>query len=229
MCVLTAFWLSGLEQRKRWIVLQVSATMAMVPAMLFCFFFLWFNRGVPIALGSLSVTVLLMGVCLARADTRVVALAIGFVFALLLGGVYPSLGINAIPPGIETMVGRSPVATFKSVQPSMLSMRIKRSVKRVRWHRERERRFLSCFDGYLFVKGTHADEFESLAEEAGLRFAKQGEFTTFFSRGTWVQFAKEGTGFEEWKRAFMTRSLDALESRIVYYRVMASESADHHP
>ena len=146
-------------------------------------------------------------------------LTVAILVAFLLGGLYPSLGINAMPADLDRIVGFHNVASFDSSQPSMLSMRLKRSVIRIRSFDKKDIRLLEHFDGFVFMRETDVKEFEKLAGKLDIHFVNAGQFKTFWSRQTWLRFAREDAGFDDWKEAIRTKSLTNLKSGICYYRV----------
>jgi hypothetical protein len=146
--------------------------------------------------------------------------------AFIMGGLYPTLGINAMPEEIETVVGSAPVASYNSSQPSMLSIRLKRSAIQLVGGIERFDRVLEGFDGFVFMRQEDVKGFEALARGLGIHFERAGQFRTFYSRHTWVRFARKDATIDDWKRAIETHSLAGLQSTIHYYRVRPEDRAD---
>jgi hypothetical protein len=101
----------------------------------------------------------------------------------------------------------------------MLSIRLKRSVIRIRSFVEEDLRRLKDFDGFVFVIAADVKGFEALAEELGLSAVMTGRFKTFYSRQTWIRFAREDATAEDWKEALNRRSLETLTPAVYYYRV----------
>jgi hypothetical protein len=137
----------------------------------------------------------------------------------MMGGVYPSLGMNAMPGDLDEMIGSRPIAAFNSSQPSMLSIRMKRSAIRIRSFVEQDLLKLRVFDGFVFVREADVDEFEALAKNLGIYAARAGSFKTFYSRQAWVRFARENATSADWEAALKSHSLEALKPTICYYRV----------
>lgn len=150
--------------------------------------------------------------------------AIALLLAVIMGGLYPSLGINAMPDDVQDVVGDLPAGVFRSSQPSMLSMRLKRSVIPVSLSDGAAERSLARFDGVVFVEEVNAASFEKATVSLGLMVTKVGHFRTFFSRKAWLRFTREGTTWEDWRRAIRGRSLEDLKSAICYYRVQPKDA-----
>ena len=149
--------------------------------------------------------------------------SITLLLALILGGLYPSLGINAMPAHLEEILGDQPVAVYNTSQPSMLSMRLKRSVLPLALSDRSGERSLARFSGFVFLEDSDAPAFEKAASAFGLNFTREGQFKTFYSRRTWLKFVRKGTKADDWKRAIKARSLEDLKSVICYYRILPRE------
>jgi 4-amino-4-deoxy-L-arabinose transferase-like glycosyltransferase len=225
-CVLCAHWFERASVALKSSLLIVSASLIACIAVVFCLFFLWFGHGIPVAILCLLLVGLMFWITLATHNTRLVAGAIALLLAFIMGGLYPTLGINAMPEEIETVVGSAPVASYNSSQPSMLSIRLKRSAIQLVGGIERFDRVLEGFDGFVFMRQEDVKGFEALARGLGIHFERAGQFRTFYSRHTWVRFARKDATIDDWKRAIETHSLAGLQSTIYYYRVRPEDRAD---
>jgi 4-amino-4-deoxy-L-arabinose transferase-like glycosyltransferase len=218
-CVLCANWFIGAKGALKSVVLVVTVSLIACVVVVFCLFFIWFGRGVPVAIVCLVLMGLLFWITFATYDARIVAGTIAVLLTMVLGGLYPTLGINAMPENLESIVGGHPVASYNGSQPSMLSIRVKRSAVQLIGGVERFNRRLQQFDGYVFMREKDAEGFEVLVGKLGVHFMHAGQFKTFFSRQAWIRFAREGATMDNWKDAIRSRSLSDLRSTIYYYRV----------
>ena len=66
---------------------------------------------------------------------------------------------------------------------------------------------------------TAGDPSLKITKELVVSFEKAGDFKTFYSRHTWVRFAREDATSDDWKKAIRAHSLADLRSSICYYRV----------
>jgi len=222
--ILSAHWLDQIQGGWKTVLLNLSMSLLAVISVSFCLFFLWFGRGVPMAWFCLAATGALLWLTFTHQDSRLVAGAVVLLFSLIIGCLYPFLGVNAMPSNLQDIVKAHPVAAFNSSQPSMLSMRLKRSVTQIRSFVEEDLRRLSAFDGYVFVKDADAPLLEETARRMGIRAVKSGDFRTFYSRQAWIRFAREDATAADWKEALKRRSLEALKPSICYYRVNPTSS-----
>jgi 4-amino-4-deoxy-L-arabinose transferase-like glycosyltransferase len=225
-CVLCAHWFERAGVAMKSSLLIVSASLIACVAVVFCLFSLWFGYGIPAAILCLLLVGLMFWITLATRNTHLVAVAVALLLALIMGGLYPSLRINAMPDNIGEVVGGAPVASYNSSQPSMLSIRLKRSVIQLVGGIERFHRVLEGLDGFVFMREEDVDGFEILARRLGIHFERAGQFRTFYSRHTWARFAREDATIDDWKRALEAHSLTDLRSTIYYYRVHPEERAD---
>lgn len=218
-CVLCASWLERYEGKWKGALLGISMSLMALIAIPFCLFIIWFGHGVLIGLVCLLFVGLMLWVTFAIGDMRLVALSVVLLLALIMGGLYPSLGINAMPADLDEIVGASQVAAYNGSQPSMLSIRLKRSAIRMRSFDKEDMRRLKRFKGFVFMKGADAKGFEDLAKELGIHFQKAGQFKSFYSREAWIRFVREDATLDDWERAIKTHSLADLMPTICYYRV----------
>jgi len=217
--VLCAHWLDQAKGPWRTILLKLSMSLMGLVAVAFCLFFLWFGKGIVMTAISLSAVGLMLWLTFSKKDVRLAAGSAALLLCLMMGGVYPSLGINAMPDDLDEMIGSRPIAAFNSSQPSMLSMRMKRSAMQVRSFVEEDLKKLKNFDGVVFLRKSDAGVFEDMAEKLGMDTVKAGGFKTFYSRQAWIRFAREDATAADWKAALKNHSLEALKPTIWYYRV----------
>ncbi|MCG6878136.1 MAG: glycosyltransferase family 39 protein [Deltaproteobacteria bacterium] len=218
-CVLCASWLNHGTGTLKKVLLRISMTLLGLVSVLFCLFFIWFKVGVPAAIVSLAAVGLMLWLTYSGKDDRTIAISVGVLLMLLMGVLYPSLKINAMPENLDAIVGSRPVASFDSSQPSMLSIRLKRSAHRIRTSSQADLNQLKTFKGFVFMSVSEAPSFEAHAKKLGVRFDRAGEFKTFFSRQAWIRFARKDATAEDWKEAVKNRTLADLKPTICYYRV----------
>lgn len=225
-CVLCAHWLERVSGRLKISLLLITAGLIAGVSLVFCVFFLWFGHGVVAAILCLLLLCLMLWATTTTRSSYLLAGSIALLLALMMGGLYPSLGVNAMPEKIDTVVGDAPVASYNSSQPSMLSIRLKRSAIQLIGGFERFDRILKNLDGYVFMREQDVEGFENLATQLGIHFERAGQFRTFYSRHTWVRFARKDATIDDWKRAVEAHSLKDLQSAIYYYRVHPKDGAD---
>ncbi len=217
--VLCAHWLEQVKGPWKTSLLGISMSLMALISVSFCFFFIWFGHGVPTAILALTAVVLMLWLTFTKRDVHMVAGSVAVLFCLIMGGLYPSLGVNAMPEDLDKIVGSKPVAAYNSSQPSMLSIRLKRSAMSIQSFVEKDLNRLRNLDGFVFVREADAEGFEALAEKLGIDAVMAGRFRTFYSRQAWIRFAREDAAAADWKEAAARRSLEALKPTICYYRV----------
>lgn len=220
MCVLCALWLEESTWIWKSLLLRTSVYLTALAALLVSIFLLWFGIGILPAI--LCLCLVLMSIWSAHSidSNHVCVMFVAVLLAFVVGGLYPSIGINAMPSDLETIVGGHPVAVFRSPQPSMLSIRLQRSVIPIDTSRPTGINSLDHFDGFVFMEEAHAPGFEAAAEKYSIKVEKMGQFKTFFSRKTWLRFARKDATSKDWKNALKARSLENLKSGICFYRVL---------
>lgn len=217
--VLCAYWLEQVKGPWKTRLLGISVSLMAMVAVPFSIFFIWFERGVPTAVMALAVVGLMLWLTFTKRDVQMVAGSVAVLFCLIMGGLYPSLGVNALPEDLDEIIGSRPVAAYNSSQPSMLSIRMKKSAIRIQSWVEEDQNRLKHLDGFVFVREADAREFEALAGKLEIDAVMAGRFRTFYSRQAWIRFAREDATAADWKEAVARHSLEALKPAIRYYRV----------
>jgi 4-amino-4-deoxy-L-arabinose transferase-like glycosyltransferase len=216
MALLTAAWLPTLSAHHLRSHLTAAIGLLIVPTALFGAFALWFD----LALWTPLVALLLFWRLL-RAARRPspplegVAMGLCLTLALLLGGIYPAIGINRLPASLPSDLGVVPVATYGRTQPGMLSIVRGHSVKQL----NQDAASLAAFHGYLFVAEEECATVEAHAKSAGVPLERLGRFGSFYSRRAWLRFFREDANWQLWKSALGERSVSTLQPIFVYYRV----------
>jgi 4-amino-4-deoxy-L-arabinose transferase-like glycosyltransferase len=215
-CVMAALWLEQAAKKDRALLLRISAAVTALVAGLAAVFFLWFRLAPGLAWVVLFAALALLAVAWRSPFPRRVALSVAVVWCLLIGVLYPKLGVNGLPASLPAQEHGEAVMTYGSSQPGMLSMRLRHSV--VELEKGNDHALLGV-SGLVYL---HADDAPSLLKAAyrlGLPAEKVGEFGLFYSRKVWVRFARKDATREDWRQAWRTRSLDALRVRFHIYRV----------
>ena len=88
--ILCANWLEEVTGKWKTGLLRVSISLLALASASFCLFFIWFGRGVPMAVLSLMVVGLMLWITFSGKDVRVVAGTVAVLLTFLMGGLYPS-------------------------------------------------------------------------------------------------------------------------------------------
>jgi 4-amino-4-deoxy-L-arabinose transferase-like glycosyltransferase len=222
--VLGAEWLDGDPSRARKILLRISVVLLALISLTFCLFAWWFKLAVWEVIISLMMTGWTVFLVFRPAHAHWVAFAAALLFTVVLGGIYPRLGINALPGNLAEELAHYPVALFNPPQPSMLSMALGRSLQE--FHPEEMRGPAATAPGgeIVFIDAAHRQEFLDVLAKNQLRAEEKGRFRTFYSRTAWIRFARPDATGEDWKVALRERSLEGLKSEFRYYLVSPAGS-----
>ncbi len=215
-CVLAALWLEEAVPKHRALLLRISAAVTALAAGLAAGFFLWFRLAPALAGLVLLAALALLAVVSVSPFPRRVALGVAVVWCLLIGVLYPHLGVNGLPAVLPAQGPGEAVATYGSSQPGMLSMRLRQSVASLDGGRGRT---LEGFAGLIYVHADDAPALLSAAQRLEMSVEKVAGFGLFYSRKVWVRFARKDATPEDWRQAWRTRSLDALRVPFHVYRV----------
>ena len=218
MAVLAARLLEDATQRARRVHLVIAVAVLGLPAIAFSGFTLWFGLAIAAPAAALVLWGGLLRASLRGASARAIALGCAVLVMLLLGGVYPAIGINRLPDDLPADLRERDLAVFQIAQPGMISMRAQHSVLSIPDGAD-VRSLLTGFDGYVFVADERNERFLAELGSAGLTPERVGGFRSFYSRKAWLRFARDGAKWPEWREALTTRSLEGLKPGFTYYRV----------
>ncbi len=224
-CLLVAYWLGEVESPLKILLFRISVWLLAATILSFCAFATIFRLGGIWVGASLLVAAVMAASSFSPKRMWQTVFLAAAAFCVALGGLYPRLEINALPPGIENIVGNSPVAVFHSEQPSMLSIRLGRSVICLISGNDPEFQLFKRSGAMVFMKEDDAPEFEAAAGRLGLQVEQTGEFRVFYSEKSWIHFARKGTGVPELETALKSRSLEGLKTVIRYYRIIPVSEA----
>lgn len=218
-CMLAARWLEDDPGMLPRLALRLSTVLLGGALLFFCGFALWFRLGWFWPAAGLAVVLWLALEASGRCRPRWLAGGVSVGLAVFLGGLYPAIGINALPDRLAETIGGRTAFQFANSQPSMLSMRLKTSVRELS-------PAAKVFDwpafesgAVVFVEASRHGEFAGWLQQENLEAKELGRFATFYSRKAWIRFARAGASWEDWKAAARARSLDGLKTGFQYYRV----------
>lgn len=220
--VLAMVTLERVGARARHGMMIASCILLAVLALVFALFGMWFRLTLFSSMFVVCMTLWMLWAAFTeeRPDRPIIAAA--WVYALVLGFVYPGLGVNRIPddlPWEDFQQARVGIYSSYS-QPAMMSVRLGRSVE---WP-FRDRPGDGPFDGFVFTTHDQVGEpgeaytLVNALTAAGVPFAEAGRYPVLFSRRTWIRFTDPSVGWEEWREAFRTRNLRGLKSEVVWFR-----------
>jgi len=219
--VLGAEWLEENQTGARNFVVR-SCVLLLVGVSLFISLFAWWFK---LASWEIATALLLTGLALVLAwrstHPHWLAFVSALVFTCTLGGIYPRFGINALPKALPAEMAAFPVKLFDPPQPSLLSMRLGRSVQIFDAEAPNTNASPPAAE-FVIMQASHRPEFLEQLKSRSLRAEEKGSFRTFYSRKAWIRFARPDARWTDWKAAFDQRSLESLKSEFCYYTLSRS-------
>ncbi|MFQ5992769.1 MAG: ArnT family glycosyltransferase, partial [Nitrospiraceae bacterium] len=148
------------------------------------------------------------------------ALSATVLWMMLLGFLYPSLGVNEIPPRIFKEVEGRPVILYRGPQPGLLPITMGRSLK--------QRLVLTTDDvsnkggpsPLIFAPEEDAKALERELRTLGVGYERVDSYKTLSSRVWWIRFAREGATWKDWIHAMRSRTLEPIKRTIVLYAIL---------
>ena len=137
----------------------------------------------------------------------------------LLWGVFPAIGVNAVPDAVVEIGRTRTVAMFDGPQPAMLPILSGQAQR----HYAKLDRFdlaeLSVGKTPVFVEDADLGRFRELVSAAGFAARETGSYQTLASHGSGLRFARPGTRADDWKLAFASRSAAPLMTTVRWYEI----------
>ncbi|WP_412477884.1 ArnT family glycosyltransferase [Azonexus sp. IMCC34839] len=138
----------------------------------------------------------------------------------LLWGVFPALGVNAVPAEVVAFGQKQQVAMFDGPQPAMLPTLSGQAHR----HYARLDRFdlteIAALKTPVFLEEQDEPRFFADVAAANMSASPLGSYTTLASHGSGLRFARIGATRADWQAAFAQRSLAPLMTTVRWYEVL---------
>lgn len=137
----------------------------------------------------------------------------------LMSGIFPAIGVNAVPNDVVELGRKKPVAMFDGPQPAMLPILSGQTHR----HYGKLDRFdleeIAVSGTPVFVEDKDLDKFRASLSASGFAARELGSYTTLASHGSGLRFARVGANRADWQAAFASRQLDPLLTRVFWYEI----------
>ena len=139
----------------------------------------------------------------------------------LLWGVFPAIGVNAVPAEVRDLGRTRDIAMLDGPQPALLPILSQRAHRQYSQLDRHDLAELKALNALVFVESQDTPRLEQAVAAASLRAKQLGSFQNLASHGSGLRFARVGATAEEWKQAFATRSLAPLMTTIAWFEIVA--------
>ncbi len=179
----------------------------------------WF-RGIDIAVALGILAWLLFVYVWARAgNATAMAASSALLWAVVMGLVYPRLGLNAIPSQIVQLARGNPVVMYDGPQPALLPAVLGRML----WQTDGKWRLPTSLQGscrpfLVFAEAQNVDWMRNSMATHGLTATPVAHYRTLTSRVSWVHMGRAGLTRDEVLAALARHDLGALAPRIDVFR-----------
>lgn len=137
----------------------------------------------------------------------------------LLWGVFPALGVNAVPATVVDLGRSQPVAMFDGPQPAMLPILSAQTHRHYGQLDKFDLAEIAAGKTPVFLEDKDAFRFQGMLTAAGYVATESGSYQTLASHGSGLRFARVGATAVDWKAAFASRSLAPLQTTVRWYTV----------
>jgi hypothetical protein len=137
----------------------------------------------------------------------------------LLWGVFPAIGVNAVPDNVRELGRSRDIAMFDGPQPALLPILSQRTQRHYGTLDRHDLAELSALKMLVFLESKDIQRFQNEVATAGFTAREVGRYRTLASHGSGLRFARVGAGATDWKEAFATRDLAPLMTTIVWFEI----------
>jgi len=137
----------------------------------------------------------------------------------LLWGVFPAIGVNAIPEVVRELGRSRDIAMFDGPQPALLPILSQRTHRHYGMLDHHDLAELSALRALVFLESKDILRFQNEVATAGFEAREVGRYQTLASHGSGLRFARVGAGAADWKEAFAKRDLAPLMTTIVWFEI----------
>ncbi len=137
----------------------------------------------------------------------------------LLWGVFPAIGVNAIPEVVRELGRSRDTAMFDGPQPALLPILSQRTHRHYGMLDHHDLAELSALRALVFLESKDILRFQNEVATAGFEAREVGRYQTLASHGSGLRFARVGAGAADWKEAFAKRDLAPLMTTIVWFEI----------
>ena len=137
----------------------------------------------------------------------------------LLWGVFPALGINAVPATVVELGRQQAVAMFDGPQPAMLPILSGQAHRHYAQVDAFDLAELSALGLPVFLEDKDQARFETAVRHAGYVTVPLGSYQTLATHGSGLRFARVGATWTDWQAALSSRSLAPLQTTVRWFAV----------
>lgn len=137
----------------------------------------------------------------------------------LLWGVFPALGVNAVPPTVVELGRSRPIALFDGPQPALLPILSRRPLRHYASLDDREAAELQARGALVFAESQEVPRLQSQLAAGGREAVLAGRYRVLASHGSGLRFARIGATAKDWREAFASRNLAPLLTTVEWFEI----------
>jgi hypothetical protein len=137
----------------------------------------------------------------------------------LLAGVFPALGINAVPASVIELGRSQSIAMFDGPQPAMLPILTAQAHRHYGKLDKFDLSELAASKTPIFVEEKDISSFKTALTVTNHQATQLGSYQTLASHGSGLRFARVGATSNDWKSAVSSRSLAPLLTTVFWFEV----------
>ena len=139
----------------------------------------------------------------------------------LLWGIFPAIGVNAVPDDVRQLGRTRDIAMFDGPQPALLPILSQRAHRHYGTLDRHDLAELKALNALIFIESQDIPRLQQAVASAGLQVKQAGSYRNLASHGSGLRFARVGATLADWQEAFTTRNLAPLMTTIVWFEIVA--------
>lgn len=138
----------------------------------------------------------------------------------LLWGIFPALGVNAVPTTAIALGMSRPVAFYDGPQPALLPILTHQAHRHYPHLDRHDIAELAALNAVIFAEAGDVPRLKQALTEAGYEAKEKGSYRTLASHGSGLRFARPGATADDWREAFASHSLAPLMTTVVWFEIV---------
>lgn len=199
---------------------RISAIFSTFIGLILFLLVVWFREFTPSLAFSLFFSFMFIYTWWQARNPMLLAVTAILYWLSLTAIIYPRIGINAIPEGVQNIIKDEYTVLYAGPQPAMLPIAVKQGLRATSrlWTLPPEV-LKNCKGFLLFSPENQLNMAKKQMADLDLNFVKIRSYRILSSRGSWARFTKEGTTLNDWKIAIRARDIDSLGTGLQLLRV----------
>lgn len=137
----------------------------------------------------------------------------------ILWGVFPTIGVNAVPAEVVELGRGRAIALYDGPQPALLPILSGQAHRHYALIDAYDAAELQALDALVFAEDNDVPRLRQQLASTGHGLQPLGSYRTLASHGSGLRFARQGSTAADWRMALQQRSLDPLLTTVQWFKI----------